>query len=299
MEIRPAESRDVAVAGGTLHAGCWTGPGPTVLAVHGITANHLSWLAVAAAVPQLTVLAPDLRGRGASADLPGPYGFAAHVADLVAVLDAYGLDRVVVAGHSMGAFVAVALAGRHPERVSRLVLVDGGLPLGEPAAPGTPAPDIQAALGPAGARLAMTFPSADAYRQFWREHPAFGPMWGPAVQAYLDYDLVGEPPRLRSSCRAAAVAVDGAELVDHAATAAALRRVEVPVTFLRAERGLLDAPPALYPEAAAARWFADRRQVRDVSVSDTNHYSILLAPPAAAAVGAAITAAVDDCLPAS
>ena len=93
------------------------------------TATHLGWLEVAQRLPDVILLAPDLRGRGRSAHLPGPYGLATHVADLVALLDAVGCERVVV-GHSMGGFVAVTLAALHPDRVSRLVLVDGGLPTG-------------------------------------------------------------------------------------------------------------------------------------------------------------------------
>ena len=223
------------VAGGSLHAGRWGSTGPTVLAVHGITATHLAWLEVAQRLPDITLLAPDLRGRGRSADLPGPYGLGAHVDDLVALLDATGCEQAVVVGHSMGGFVAVTLAARHPDRVSRLVLVDGGLPTGRPEDP-VPAGGIEAVLGPAAARLAMTFQSQQAYRDFWRAHPALGPIWGPTIEAYVDYDLVGEPPEMHSSCREAAMRIDGAEVADQASATAALRHVAAPIAFLRAER---------------------------------------------------------------
>jgi len=287
----PVEQFDVPVAGGSLHAGRWGDAGPTVLALHGITATHVGWSEVARRLPDVTLLAPDLRGRGRSRHLPGPYGFAAHVADLVALLDAEGCDRVVVAGHSMGGFVAVALAARHPDRVSRLVLADGGLPIGRPEDP-APAGGIEVVLGPAAARLAMTFPSREAYRDFWRAHPAMGPMWGPSVQAYVDYDLVGEPPELRSSCREEAMRIDGAEVADNATATAALRRVTAPVAFLRAERGLLDGPPPFYPEDAVARWLHGSPAVEACSVPDTNHYSLLLGPHGAVAVARAVADAL-------
>lgn len=285
----PVEQFDVAVAGGLLHAGRWgDGIGPTVLALHGITSTHLAWSEVALRTPHLNVIAPDLRGRGRSADLPGPYGFEAHVADVVGLLDAVGCERVVVAGHSMGGFLAVALAARHPERVSRLVLVDGGLPTGRAGDP-DPTGGIDAVLGPAAARLGMTFRSREAYRDFWREHPALGPIWGPPVQAYVDYDLVGEPPELRSSCREEAMRVDGAQVADHASTSAALRRVSAPIAFLRAERGLLDRPPALYPEEAVERWLHGIPPIEASTVRSTNHYSVLLGPLGAAAVSDAVS----------
>ncbi len=286
----PAEPLDVPVEGGSLRVGRWGGSGPAVLAVHGITATHVGWVEVAGRLPGATVLAADLRGRGRSADLAGPYGLATHVADLVAVLDAHRLERVVVAGHSMGGFVAVLLAAKHPDRVSRLVLVDGGLPTGRPEDP-VPPGGIEAALGLAADRLAMTFASREAYHDFWRAHPAVGPIWGPAVQAYVDYDLVGEPPELRSSCRAEAMRVDGAEIADHAAVAVSLRRLAAPTTFLRAERGLLDGDP-FYSESAVARWVRECPVVEARPVPDTNHYSLLLGADGAAAVAGAVSDAL-------
>lgn len=52
---------------------------------------------------------------------------ARHADDLVRVLDEVGVGQAVVAGHSMGAFVATSLAARHPDRVSGMVLIDGGV----------------------------------------------------------------------------------------------------------------------------------------------------------------------------
>ena len=48
---------------------------------------------------------------------------------MIAVLDALGLERALVVGHSLGAYIASALAAAHPDRVAGLVLVDGGLPI--------------------------------------------------------------------------------------------------------------------------------------------------------------------------
>ena len=73
--VKPGDYRrlSVPVEGGDLTAGCW-GPedGPIVVAVHGITSNHLSMASLAAALPECRVVAPDLRGRGESRKLPGP-----------------------------------------------------------------------------------------------------------------------------------------------------------------------------------------------------------------------------------
>lgn len=75
--------------------------------------------------------------------MPGPYGIVAHADDMAAVLDAHGVRRTVLVGHSMGAFVACQTAVRHPDRVAGVLLVDGGH--GLPVPPGT---DVDDVLGP-------------------------------------------------------------------------------------------------------------------------------------------------------
>ena len=96
-----------------------------VLAAHGLTSNHRSWGVVAEALGgAVTLIAPDLRGRGRSNGLPGPFGVAAHADDLAMVLDHIGADQVVVTGHSMGGFIASMFAVRHAARARELVLVE-------------------------------------------------------------------------------------------------------------------------------------------------------------------------------
>jgi pimeloyl-ACP methyl ester carboxylesterase len=148
------EALQVPVSGGDL-AVFRLGVGPPVVAVHGITSSSRAWLAVARALAgRASLLAVDLRGRGRSNALPGPYGLAAHVADLVAVLDAFGLERAVLAGHSLGAYVVARFAVEHAERAQAVVLVDGGLAI--PGAEGVePQQFADAFLGPALARLQM------------------------------------------------------------------------------------------------------------------------------------------------
>ncbi|HWF15709.1 MAG TPA: alpha/beta hydrolase, partial [Acidimicrobiales bacterium] len=124
------DEQKVEVPAGRLHVTRF-GPGSrAVLGIHGITASSMSMAVVARHLgADATLVAPDLRGRGASAGLPGPYGMRAHAEDCAAVITELCEPPVVVLGHSMGAFVAVVLAATHPELVERLVLADGGLPL--------------------------------------------------------------------------------------------------------------------------------------------------------------------------
>ena len=103
------------------------GAGAPVLLLHGWPGFWYDWRAV---IPGLAehadVIVPDLRGfgrtpkpEGAPVDTAGPEH---HVADLIALLDHLGVDKVIACGHDIGAVVAQELAQRHPERVARLVL---------------------------------------------------------------------------------------------------------------------------------------------------------------------------------
>ena len=187
---------DVPVAGGDLRVAVWdpdpaAAAAPDVLLIHGVTSSHLAWPFVVDRLPGVRAVAPDLRGRGASNEVSGPAGMRAHADDLAAALDALGIARTVVVGHSMGAFVAVVFAHVYPERVSRLVLVDGGLPLDVPAGLDTDAL-VAGILGPTAARLSMRFADVGEYLEFWRGHPAFRADWTPELEDYLAYDLVDD-----------------------------------------------------------------------------------------------------------
>lgn len=279
------ERLDVPVTGGTLAAYRWPGDGPVVLAAHGISSNHRTWGVVAEALDgAATIVAPDLRGRGRSNGLPGPYTIAQHAEDCAAVLDHVGARDAVVAGHSMGGFVATALATRHPERVRAVVLVDGGPPLHVP--PGVDVDDALAAtLGPAMQRLDMTFADRGAYRAFWQQHPSFAGIWSSEVDAQIQHDLEGAEPEMRSSCVKEAVRVNGRELLADEAVRSAVRDVACPMVMLWAPRGMLDEPGGLYAE--------DRLDgIEHELVPDTNHYSILLGAPGAKRVAAAIRRAL-------
>ncbi|WP_222853366.1 alpha/beta hydrolase [Fodinicola acaciae] len=284
----PYRRLQVPVPGGGLAVGVWGVGEPLTLLVHGITGSHLAWSLVAEQVAgdgngmgTGTVAGVDLRGRGDSGSVAGPYGFARHADDCAAVLDRLGAAEVVVAGHSMGGFVSLVLADRHPERVSRLVLVDGGPPL--PPPPGDTAEErIATVLGPAVQRLRMRFPSRVAYADFWRAHPAFAE-WNAAIQSYVDYDLTGTEPELRSKVSEAAVREDSVDILEGDALREAWQRLRHDAVFLRAERGLLDQPVPLYPEVAPIE---AKMPVR--TLAGTNHYTILLSEKGAAPVAAAI-----------
>jgi pimeloyl-ACP methyl ester carboxylesterase len=180
--------RSVPVSGGELAVELLSGTTEPVLALHGISSTRRLWSWLRAAAPDITLLAPDLRGRGDSIDVTGASSLAQHAADAVAVLDAFDLDAVHVCGMSMGGFIAVQLAVTHPERVRSLVLVDGGLPMTPP--PGLTRDAIPAVFADRLGRLEQPWDSVEAYRDYFVSSPA--PLLDredPLLLQYLEHDL--------------------------------------------------------------------------------------------------------------
>jgi len=100
------------------------GEGPALLLIHGFPLDRTLWAHQVAALAGWRRIAPDLRGLGAS-DVPGEgYEMAAYADDLVMLLDRLGVRRAVVAGLSMGGYVAFEMLRRHRDRIAGLILLD-------------------------------------------------------------------------------------------------------------------------------------------------------------------------------
>ena len=276
---------DVPVRGGDLRVGVWEPEGETThtaLLIHGVTSSHLAWPFLVDRLPGVRLIAPDLRGRGASHAVQGPAGMAVHADDMAAVLDAFELAETTVVGHSMGAFVTVALAHRHPDRVSRMVLVDGGLPLDVPAGV-SPDQFVPMILGPVADRLSQRWPSVDAYTDgFWRGHPAFADDWSEELEAYIAYDLVPDGDALRSATSYRIMAEDTADMNIGTTLPDALAALSKPTLFITVPRGLQNETPGLYAPAHLRRLLETFPQVRHVALDDLNHYTVVISQRGAA-----------------
>lgn len=119
--------RDVKANGVRLRV-AEKGTGPSLVLLHGLFMDHTTWDPVSDTLArEYRVVAPDLPGFGQSEKPPEsrfPYGidaFADAVVDLYAGLE---LGRAILVGHALGGAIAITLAARHPELISRLILID-------------------------------------------------------------------------------------------------------------------------------------------------------------------------------
>ena len=252
------------------------------LAVHGVTSSSRAWQFFARILVEqhnVVVYAIDLRGRGDSNGIEGPFGMRAHAEDCIALMDHAQIGKVDWAvGHSMGAFVVAALTHLAPTRIAKTVFIDGGVPLPMPAG-FTVETIMPLILGPALKRLAMTFASKEDYINYFRQQPAFHKGWGPEMDEYCTYDLHGVTPSTNPAC----VEQDTRDLFGESLVHDALTLIERDILMIRAERGLQNEPVPLYPEEYIKSVLAEKYpRIKLTTLPDTNHYDILLGTEGAA-----------------
>lgn len=276
--------RTFTTNGITLHGVEFPGAEPPIILMPGLTANAASFDALAARLsPARRVLALDLRGRGRSDQPATGYTMADHAADILGVLDALGIDRAIVGGHSFGGLLTIYLAAHHPDRVAKAIVLDAG----------ELHPQVFALIQPSVQRLGQLYPSWDEYIAAVKAQPIFGGWWDPAIERYYRADLRtledGQvTPRSRPETIAAASA--GVQAERWGDLMAAVRQ---PVLLVNAP-GAYGPPgaPAVQPEEAGRRTAALMADCRYVKVPG-NHMTMLYGA-GAEAIAAAILAFVRD-----
>ena len=182
-----ASDRYVETNGIRLHYLDHAGGGPTLVLAPGLSANAHSFdgLMRAGLGDVAHVLALDLRGRGESDAPPTGYAMEDHARDVIGLLDALELDRVVMGGHSFGGLLTYWLAANHPERVERCVVLD---------APAGVSPTIMEQIEPSLERLGHVYASWDEYLALVRALPYFAEGgWDADVESYFRADARSLP----------------------------------------------------------------------------------------------------------
>jgi pimeloyl-ACP methyl ester carboxylesterase len=119
--VAGVEHRFVEVRGFRMHI-AEAGSGEPLLLVHGWPQHWYQWRGVMQRLGGVRrLIVPDLRGFGWSDAPPGPIDPDVFADDLIALLDALGIERTDVAGHDWGGFTSLLLAARHPERFRKVV----------------------------------------------------------------------------------------------------------------------------------------------------------------------------------
>lgn len=265
--------RSVETNGIRLHYLDHGGDGTPIVLLPGLTANatFFAGLVEAGLTPTLRVIAVDLRGRGLSDKPDTGYGMDDHAADIVGLLDALGVDRAILGGHSFGGLLTYYLAANVPDRVERCVVLD---------APAYVDPRIVEQLKPTLDRLGRVLPSRADYLASVKALPYYQGWWHPLMDDFYRADAEDLPDgsvRARARPDHIAEAVKRSGAVDWPSVVA---RISQPTLLIRATEAY--GPPGYPPlvgEEVAQRSIALLQDGRLVELAG-NHITAFFGEPA-------------------
>ncbi len=255
-----------------IQVAVWGEKGKEILCIHGLTANCRFWDCLANALaPHHRVIAMDLRGRGLSDKPPIGYSIQHHCKDVLALMGDLGLERPVLMGHSLGAFISLVFAAQYPKRVDRIILVDGGGKLTDEQMA-----KVFEGIKPSLDRLGQIFPSFEVYVSQMKQAPFLQP-WNSFMETYFRYEVeeVGGGVRSRVHLRHIEEEAMNLKRLDSTQFYA---KVNTPTLILRATKGMLAQDDLVLPEDVAERMVKEIRKAERVDLEGTNHYSILFQP---------------------
>jgi pimeloyl-ACP methyl ester carboxylesterase len=213
----------------------------------------------------------DLRGRGLSEKPPTGYSIDHHCKDVLALIDDLGLEKPVLMGHSLGAFISLVFAAQNPKRVDRLILVDGGGKLTE-----SQMAKVFAGIKPSLDRLGQVFPSFENYVSLMKQAPFLQP-WNFFIETYFRYEVEEVKGGVRSRVHPKHIEEEAQNLGKVDSTQF-YTKVTSPTLILRATKGLLAEDDLVLPKDVAERMVREIPNARCVDLEGTNHYAILFQP---------------------
>ncbi len=270
MPIKQASDAFVAANGVTLHTLQWGEQGQTLVCIHGVTANAFSFQALADALSsQHRLIAYDIRGRGDSDKPQSGYSISIYADDLAALIDALGLERPVIVGHSLGALIGLYFAAHYPDKLSKLVLIDAGAPL-----PWKGYDDQPAWLKASISRIGTPFPSFAAFIERMKAAPYLAAYWSEYMDLYFQHDVHTNADGSVVTKTYREALIEEARRAYEGRPEEQWQFVQVPTLLLRAGQGLTSDNDQLLTEDDAKAVQQGIRTIRYVNFPTLNHYTI-------------------------
>lgn len=261
----------------TMHVVDWPGEAPPILAIHGSAGHAYGLTALGERLaPDVRFVAVDLRGHGFSDKPPSGYGVEEHVADVLQLIEALGLERPILLGHSIGGAIATFAVEARQDAFGGLILFDAVV--GDRRFVKS-ASFVVDAWGPL---LEQRFAAFDEYHDRWAAEPEDS-AWKRWLERSDRMELAPLPDgTLRRRGLREALAAEWAS-VARADALEALSRVAVPVLVVHAAAAW-DGSPYL-DQATADAQLAAARDSR-LHVASGQHHGDVIRRPSDALVSA-------------
>jgi pimeloyl-ACP methyl ester carboxylesterase len=271
MPVSPVRDEYVIAGDLTFHYVQWGEQGSPIVCVSGITANAHCFQALADELSSThCVFAYDLRGRGDSDKPESGYSLPIHAEDLAEIIDALELERPVIIGHSLGAMIGLYFAAYYPEKLSKLVLLDGGGRLPWRTLEEQPA-WLTASIG----RLGTPVASFEEFTQRLKAAPFLGPYWNEYLDIYFAHDVFYQRDgSVMSKTYPASAHEDLKYLINEYNPELLWPRVQASTLLLRAAQGLFSSDDQLVTQAEAEKIQQNIKDCHFVNYPALNHYTI-------------------------
>jgi pimeloyl-ACP methyl ester carboxylesterase len=261
------KDKKIKVNGINLHLVDFGGQGEPIICVHGLTANSRYWDSVAERlIDNYRVLAVDLRGRGDSEKPTLGYNVRQHAKDILGVIDFLGFEKIVYMGHSLGALIGVCFAATYPERLSRLILVDGGVDVD---------PQVYEKIRPAIERLDTVFPDFATFLSEMRKNP-FLDEWNEYTEQYFYADVEHRPDGSVCSKASKQAILEEIKALRETSINAFHEQIQTPTLLLWAPDCFKDGKTFMVTREKGEKLAAALPNSRFVAIKNANHYSIIL-----------------------
>jgi pimeloyl-ACP methyl ester carboxylesterase len=259
--------KKMKVNGIDLHVVDFGGKGEPIICVHGLTANSRFWDSVAERlVDSYRVFAVDLRGRGDSEKPKFGYNIRQHTEDLLQVINELGFGKVIYIGHSLGALIGVCFAATYPQRLSRLILVDGAVNVDE---------GVFEKIRPAIERLSTVFPDFATYLNEMKKNPLFHE-WNEYIEQYFYADVEHRFDGSVCSKVSKQAILQEVEALKETNIDTFYNHIVTPTLFLWAPNCFMDGKTFMVTRERGEQLAASLPNSQFVEIKHANHYSIIL-----------------------
>lgn len=168
-----------------FYVGEWEGEKGPIIGLHGLTSNYTHFYAMADELtPEYKLISFDLRGRGNSSPADSDSSVMKHAFDTIDLIEKKNFESPILMGHSMGGFVALAVAA-NTEKLRSIVLLDSGWEIGSF--------DIEKVRSSVD-RLDYNFPTKEEYMRALKErYSTFGLGWNKYTKASAEHEISQSP----------------------------------------------------------------------------------------------------------
>lgn len=232
--------------------------------IHGLTGNYLQMHHFQNHFKdKYNTMSYDLSGRGDSTMQKDPAGIAQHSEDLLEMIESLGYDNVILAGYSMGGYIAIDVAGR-TSKVKKIVLLDGG---------GEADENTSGLVLPSLGRLEKTFGSRDEYLEMMKQsYGAMGVEWSEVLDRVIDHEITQTDGKVTHKSDYGLTKQDFESFYDFPYDEA-YKKVQVPA-YLIICTGPIKDDTALFSREGYDKMLATIKDI-DSTVKHINHYEIV------------------------